>query len=88
MGCHDPIGNQGQLILTEGRAHAATVSVPSVALPTLPRIAPGDASNSYLYRKLTGAGIFGARMPVGALPLDDARIQLVRDWILRGAPND
>jgi hypothetical protein len=62
--------------------------VPSTENPSLNRITPGDAPNSYLYRKITGVGITGDRMPQGGPVLNDAQIALVRDWIRRGAPND
>jgi len=88
LGCHDPLGQQSQQVLSNGRAYANTVNVPSVELPSIARVKPGDPANSYLYRKITGAGITGDRMPQGLPPLSDAQIKLVRDWIRRGAPND
>jgi hypothetical protein len=88
IGCHDTIGQQSQMILVAGRAYEQTVNRPSVEMPSLLRVAPGDPSNSYLYRKITGAGITGDRMPQSLPPLTDAQIKLVRDWIRRGAPND
>src|SRR5688572_19593695 len=71
LGCHDSLGQQSQMVLTSGRAYASTVGVTSVELPSLRRIAPGDPANSYLYRKITGAGITGDRMPQGLPPLSD-----------------
>ncbi len=88
LGCHDPLGRQQGMILSPGRAYALIVGVPSTEMPSLHRIAPDDVANSYLYRKITGAGITGARMPQGGPYLSDAQIRLVRDWIRRGAPND
>ena len=88
IGCHHQIGQQSQLVLTANVAYANIVNVPSVESPSLRRVAPNDPTNSYLYRKLTGAGITGDRMPQGLPPLSDAQIKLVRDWIRRGAPND
>jgi hypothetical protein len=88
IGCHDLIGQQSQQVLIAGRAYASIVNVPSVENPSLMRIAPGDVANSYLYRKITGAGITGDRMPQSLPPLSDSQISLVRDWIRRGAPND
>jgi hypothetical protein len=86
-GCHDPDIQQAGLVLTAGRAYANVVNQASTELPALRRVQPGDPDNSYLYRKLTGAGIVGERMPlIGSL--DERRIALVRDWIRRGAPND
>jgi hypothetical protein len=88
LGCHDPLGQQSQMVLNVARAYEQTVGRPSVEMPNLLRVAPGDPANSYLYRKITGAGITGDRMPQGGPPLDEAKIKLVRDWIRRGAPND
>ena len=56
LGCHDPLGRQESMILSSGRAYAMTVGVASVETPSLPRVAPNDPANSYLYRKITGAG--------------------------------
>jgi hypothetical protein len=88
IGCHDPLGQQSQLILTQGRAFANIVNVPSVEMPNLARVAPNDPANSYLYRKIIGAGITGERMPQTLPPLSEEKIALVRNWIRRGAPND
>lgn len=88
VGCHHPVGQQSQMVLIAGTAYANIVNVSSVENPSLRRIAPGDPANSYLYRKITGAGITGDRMPQALPPLSDASIKLVRDWIRRGAPND
>lgn len=88
VGCHDTLGQQSQLVLSAGRAYAQTVNVASVEMPQLRRIQPNDPVNSYLYRKITGAGITGDRMPQALPPLPDDKIKLVRDWIRRGAPND
>lgn len=88
IGCHDPLGQSSQLILTAGQAYGNIVNRPSVEMPSLARIQPNDFASSYLYRKITGAGITGERMPLGGPPLSDAHINLVRNWIRRGAPND
>jgi hypothetical protein len=88
VGCHGRIAPQQNMILEPDRAYAMIVNVHSVEMPSLFRINPGDPTNSYLYRKISGAGITGDRMPQGGPYLTDAEIQLVRDWIRRGAPND
>ncbi|PYQ27012.1 MAG: hypothetical protein DMF56_21925 [Acidobacteria bacterium] len=88
VACHHPIGQQSQMVLTAGRAYNETVNVTSVEMPSLKRVTPGDVANSYLYRKITGAGITGDRMPQTLPPLSDAQIALIRNWIRRGAPND
>ncbi|MGZ4778701.1 MAG: c-type cytochrome [Thermoanaerobaculia bacterium] len=87
IGCHDPLGQQEQLILTAGRAYQV-VGRPSLEMPQLKIITPLDPANSYLYRKISGSGITGDRMPQGGPYLTDAQIKLIRDWIRRGAPND
>lgn len=88
IGCHDTLGRQEGQILVAGQAYANIVNRPSTQMPQLMRIRPNDPANSYLYRKVSGAGITGERMPQFGIPLTDAQLRLIRDWIRRGAPND
>ncbi len=88
VGCHGSIAPQQNMVLTTDRAYANLVNVASIEDPSLRRVSPGDATNSYVYRKITGVGITGDRMPQGGPFLSEAQIALVRDWIRRGAPND
>ena len=88
IGCHDPLGQSSQMVLTQGQAYGQIVNRPSVEMTSLMRVQPNDPASSYLYRKITGAGITGERMPLGGPPLSAAQIDLVRNWIRRGAPND
>jgi hypothetical protein len=88
VGCHGTIATQQNMVLSPDRAYAQIVNVPSVEMPSLVRVKPGDYPSSYVYRKITGVGISGARMPQGGPYLNDAQIALIRDWIRRGAPND
>ena len=88
IGCHDRLGRQEDQQLSAGIAYAQIVNHASVEMPQLNRVTPSDPANSYLYRKITGAGITGDRMPQGGPYLNDAQIKLIRDWIRRGAPND
>jgi len=88
IGCHDPLGQQQGLILTPGRAYASTVGKQSTEVTSLQIVTPSDYANSYMYRKVTGSGITGDRMPQGGPYLNDAQLKLIRDWIRRGAPND
>jgi hypothetical protein len=88
LACHDPLGQQSQMVLTVGRAYASIVGVSSVEMPSLQRVTPNDPSASYLYRKIVGSGITGDRMPLNQPQLSEQNIALVRDWIRRGAPND
>jgi len=86
--CHDTITRQSALDLSVGQAHVQIVNIPSVQIQSLMRIAPNNPDNSYLFQKIsTSSPASGLRMPPGAI-LADSRINLVRRWILRGAPND
>jgi len=88
LGCHDRLGRQEQLILSADQSYANIVGRPSVQMPSVGRVTATDPNNSYLYRKITGVGITGDRMPQGGPYLSDAQAKLIRDWIRRGAPND
>jgi len=88
VGCHDQIGRQQNLRLTPGVAYGQIVGVRSEQMPSLQRVSPGNFADSYLYRKLTGAGVTGDRMPQGGPYLNETQLSLVRDWVRRGAPND
>lgn len=86
-GCHSgPTPKQG-MNLSAGNAYANIVNVVAVE-STRVRIAPGDPDGSYMVSKVKGdSTIAGSRMPLGgALPPE--RIQLLVDWVRRGAPND
>jgi hypothetical protein len=67
---------------------AALVNVASLQV-NLDRVEPGDPDNSYLIRKLEGAaGIVGTRMPQGGPFLDQATVDMIRQWISDGALNN
>ena len=88
-GCHTGGGaslpsSMGLTSATVSRA--SLVSVASVEVGTLLRVAPGNADNSYLIQKLEGTQTSGARMPFGGTPLDTATIAVIRQWIDAGAP--
>src|SRR3954469_23423648 len=78
LGCHDRILHQEDQILVAGQAYSQTVNHPSVEMPNLVRVAPGDPANSYLYQNAGGGAVGGARMPQTLPPLDDAQIKLIR----------
>ncbi len=73
-------------------AFAALVNKPSSQVPTMLRVAPGDPDESYLMKKLLGSarlvGGVDSTMPLLRPPLDAAKIDAIRSWIARGAPND
>lgn len=86
--CHDILGQQQQLVLAPGRAYSSIVGRSSTEVSSLLLVSAGNPDNSYLYRKVTGAGITGDRMPQGQPALTVSQIKLLNDWIRRGAPND
>jgi hypothetical protein len=88
-GCHSGVGATlpGVLNLTsETASRAALVGVASLEVGTLQRVAPGNANDSYLVRKLEGGpSIVGNRMPLVGPPLAQATIDSIRLWITNGA---
>lgn len=88
-GCHGAAGTQAGLNLTPGVAYGNLVDVASTQIPQIARVDPRNPDQSYLFMKVTGAGgIVGSRMPLGQPELSEAQKDLIRNWILRGAPND
>ncbi len=88
-GCHTGANPTGSLNLAAGSSRAQLVNIAAVGFPGATRVIPGDASNSYLIRKLEGGpSISGVRMPDGAPALPTATIQKIRDWITAGALNN
>ena len=88
-GCHSgPTGPNlpGGMDLTSSDASfAALVGVASLQVPSLQRVTPGDADNSYLVQKLEGTAAVGGRMPAAGPPLDATQIDTIREWIDTGA---
>ncbi|NIL99382.1 MAG: hypothetical protein GTN89_00095 [Acidobacteria bacterium] len=84
-GCHvdgAPFG----LDLRTGATAGNTIMVPSAEMPTLNRVTPFDATNSYLYMKVSGdPRILGDPMPAFGAPLSPQEVQLIADWINAGA---
>jgi hypothetical protein len=87
--CHDANMPQQGLNLTAGAAYAAIVGIAATECTSTKLVAPGQPDQSYLVFKLEGSGtcFTGSRMPKGAA-LTAAQIQLVRDWVANGAPNN
>lgn len=96
LGCHGevPSGEAGVLLMaTRAQAYAQLVNVPAGGTACAGqgriRVVPGDPDGSLLYNKVSKPQpACGLPMPAptGGLPAGD--VQLIRDWILRGAPND
>jgi hypothetical protein len=88
-GCHGGNTPSEGLSLESGEAYNEIVNVPSSQMSSLDRIEPNNPESSYLYLKvIDDSSISGARMPRGAAALSQDLIDLLRDWIERGAPND
>jgi hypothetical protein len=99
-GCHG--GNGGLSGLDDCNAgYASLVNVPSVALPSMDRIEPGDSATSFIVHKLEGTqGDFnamctlgglnpcGLQMPLGGPYLPQHIIDSLAAWIDAGATND
>jgi len=73
------------LRLEEGAAYAMLVNAPSVEVPELLRVAPGDPDASYLIQKLEGTAAVGERMPLNGPALPPETIAVIRQWIADGA---
>jgi len=93
-GCHSgPTSNSlpsGMNLSNAAASHAALVNVVSLqANPAIDRVEPGQPDSSYLIRKLEGGpNIAGDRMPQGGPFLDQATIDMIRQWISDDAPNN
>ena len=77
-----------QNLTTAANSYAALVNVASLEVPTLNRVAPGDAANSYIIQKLEGTAAVGARMPLNGPYLTQAQIDEFKSWINAGATNN
>ncbi len=88
-GCHFGAAAPQALRLDAANSYGLLVSVPSMEVPTILRVAPNLPNDSYLIQKLEGtAGIIGGRMPLNRVPLDQSVINIIRQWISAGAIDD
>jgi len=87
-GCH--VGSSapfGLDLSSASASEASTIGVPSSEMPSLKRVEPFDATQSYLYRKITAdPTILGDAMPPSGGPLNASQIALIQQWIDAGAP--
>jgi hypothetical protein len=90
-GCHSGPAPQGGLDLAAPDVYAR-LSKPSTERPELPLVRPRLPAESYLWRKLTGDMITGARMPLNPLTgqgrLTDPELADIKAWIEAGAVED
>lgn len=85
--CH--FGNNAPLGLRMDSIDASIanlIDVDSATNATFKRVLPGDAENSFLYLKITGAAIAGNQMPLGQSPLEANTQNVIKQWIDSGAP--
>jgi hypothetical protein len=83
--CHSGAAAPLGLRLDEQNSYTALVGVPSQQDGALLRVSPGAPDLSYLVRKLEGTASVGGRMPLGGVPIPQATIDFVRQWIVDGA---
>jgi hypothetical protein len=91
-GCHAGTSPQQNQNLSAGLAYQYIVNVASNERAGMKRVLPFQPDSSYLVHKIQGTqlsvGGSGARMPLGAAPLTQGQIDLIRAWIAAGAKNN
>ncbi len=85
-GCHNLTAQAG-LNLLQGQAYSNLYNVSSTQVNTKKRVLPNDADNSYLVIKIEGKQTVGSKMPLGG-SLSDTNIQLIKNWINKGAKDN
>lgn len=83
--CHAGADAPHGLRLDAANSYNLLVGVPSVEVPSLFRVKPGDPNSSYVMQKLEGHAAVGARMPLGGPYLSSDVIAVFRQWITAGA---
>jgi len=84
--CHTGAMPPQGLRLEDGQSWANLVNQPSPYGMMLVRVVPGDPDASFLIQKLQGTQTVGSRMPDGGPYLTTATVNVIRQWILDGAP--
>jgi hypothetical protein len=96
VGCHGGSSPMQGLNLTSASSYSNLFDVAATEVPALKRVRAFRPDSSYLVHKIQGTqatvGGSGVRMPEGCTTnnscLSNATINLIRDWILQGAPNN
>ncbi|MEO5726501.1 MAG: hypothetical protein ABI134_18750 [Byssovorax sp.] len=93
--CHSKSSNQGQLSFADlepDAMRAALVGQPSLMLPSMDLVKPGDAESSFMVRKLRGdlSGLgcmqsCGSKMPLGNYPYAEGDRLDFEQWVNDGA---
>lgn len=87
-GCHLGAAAPQGLRLDNANSYGMLVGVASTESSSILRVAVGNPNNSYLIQKLEGTASVGAQMPLGAPALEQATIDVIRQWISDGAIDD
>lgn len=87
-GCHSSQSPAAGLDLTAGNSRDAMLGVPATQNPDVPLVTAVNPTNSYLMAKLVGGGVMGARMPLNADVLNESQLEIIRTWIIQGAPDN
>jgi len=88
ISCHIGATAPAGLRLDSANSFALLVGVASTQNPALMRVEPSNPGESYLIRKLEGTAGTGGQMPLGATPLPQSDIDVIRQWITDGALQD
>jgi hypothetical protein len=83
--CHIGATAPEGLRLDAAHSYSLLVNIASTELPSILRVKPGDAANSYIIQKLEGHAAVGAQMPFGEPPLPASTIAFIVQWITDGA---
>ena len=93
--CHSMPASQvsnGNLSMGQDKASVYAALVGQVSASTgcagKTLVTPGHPEGSLLLTNLLASPPCGRRMPLGATPLPDATIEMIRGWIAAGAKND
>ncbi len=87
-GCHSDNSPAAGLTLTAGRSRDAMLGVASTQAPDVPLVTALNPTNSYLMVKLTSMGTSGQQMPINGDHLNESQLEIIRTWILQGAPDN
>lgn len=86
--CHGDAKRAGMSLIAS-EAYDNLVDVNSTEVPSLKRVLPGDAENSYMVVKIEGRQSFGSRMPPPPrAALSSRNIRVIRTWIDEGAQDN
>lgn len=81
VGCHTGVNPAWGLALDKDNFAANTISIESRQAPQFQLIKPGDATQSYLIRKVKGHNIRFGRMPKNSPPLSTGEIAALERWV-------